>query len=130
MNLPVDVGVKNYAYCLLSTLKINIYQIVTLKNRKRKISMKPILRKLFSPLLRYFEAGEGTYGYKKSHRVVLIVAGCLFLCLASAIIAAGAIFSRMGAVFPSLIFFCVGTTCLAVGSLGTDRAVAKIWGSE
>ena len=92
--------------------------------------MKPILRKLLSPLLNYFESGEDSYSYKKSHRVILIVVGCLFLLLSIAIIATGITFAQTGAAFPGLIFLSISITCLTIGSLGTDRAVSKIWGSK
>ncbi|MBL4865777.1 MAG: hypothetical protein JKY67_05310 [Pseudomonadales bacterium] len=92
--------------------------------------MKSILRKLLSPLLGYFDSGEGAYSYKNSHRTILIVVGCLFLFLAISVIAAGIAFSQMGAVFPGLIFLSVAFTCLAVGSFGSDRAVSRIWGSK
>lgn len=92
--------------------------------------MKSILRKLLSPLLNYFEAGEGPFVYKKSHRVILNVVGGLFIILSSSIIASGIAFSQLGAVFPGLIFMSISITCLAVGSLGSDRAVSRIWGSK
>lgn len=92
--------------------------------------MKSILRKLLSPLLNYFESGEGKYSYKKSHRVILIVVGSLFLFLTISVMAAGIAFSQISAVLPGLIFLSVSITCLAVGALGTDRAVSKIWGSK
>lgn len=89
--------------------------------------MKPILRKLFSPLLSIFESGEGPYEYRKSHRVALIVVGVLFLFLTTAVAGAGYAFDQMGAALPALIFFVVGVTCFIVGTLGSERAVAKIW---
>lgn len=92
--------------------------------------MKSTMRKIFSPILGYFESGEGTYSYKKSHRTILIVVGSLFLILSSISVAAIVATSQLGAVIPILVFFITGLVCLVVGGLGTDRAVAKIWGSK
>lgn len=36
----------------------------------------------------------------------------------------------LGYLFPVIIFGSVSFVCLTVGALGTDRAVAKIWGSR
>ncbi len=92
--------------------------------------MKSSFRTLFAPILGYFELGEGPFSYKKSHRIILIVVGCLFLLLAFISIAGGLASSIMGAVIPFLVFFLGGSLCLVIGALGTDRAVAKIWGTR
>jgi len=92
--------------------------------------MKNTLRKIFLPILRIFESGDGEYSYKKSHRKILIVVGMLFLIL-SAVSAASAISSsQLGGLIPFLVFFIVGFVCELIGLLGSDRAVAKIWGSK
>ena len=89
-----------------------------------------MLKKIFSPILSSFESGEGEYSYKKSHRVVLVVIGGLFLVLSMSTIATGIIFSEIGAVIPAVVFLAASVTCLVVGGLGSDRAVSKIWGSK
>jgi hypothetical protein len=38
--------------------------------------------------------------------------------------------SEMGGLIPFLVFFMVGFVCEVVGLLGSNRAVAKIWGSK
>lgn len=92
--------------------------------------MKNSLRKLFLPILRNFESGEGAYSYKDSHRKILIIVGALFLIL-SVISAISAInSSQMGGLIPLLVFFLVGLLCEIIGLLGSDRAVAKIWGNK
>ena len=92
--------------------------------------MKNTLRKTFLPILRIFESGEGEYSYKQSHRKILLIVGVLFFVL-SAVSAASAISSsQIGGLFPFLIFFLVGLVCEVVGLLGSNRAVAKIWGSK
>lgn len=92
--------------------------------------MKKLLRKLFLPILRIFESGEGEYVYKDSHRKILLVVGGLFLIL-SAVSAVSAISSsQLGGLIPFLVFFLIGLVCEIIGFLGSDRAVAKIWGSK
>lgn len=89
-----------------------------------------MLKKIFSPMLRYFESGEGEYSYKRSHRVVLVMIGCLFTLLSIGTMAIGIGFSQAGAILPAVVFLAAGITCLVVGGLGSDRAVSKIWGSK
>ena len=92
--------------------------------------MKTILRKLFRPLLNHLETGQGEYNYKPSHRLILtVVSGlCLFLSLISASVAIYA--SQLAGILPCLIFFSIGLVSLVVSLVGTDRAVAKIWGNK
>jgi len=89
--------------------------------------MKNILRNIFSAILKPFESGAGEYAYQKSHRVVLIVMGILFSGLAALVFS----FSQgqdVGYLLPVIVFGSLGGVSLIVGSLGNDRAVAKIWG--
>ena len=92
--------------------------------------MKQVSRKIFSPVLKVFESGEGAYSYKKSSRTILLVVGCLFLFLSVASALAGISSSQLGALIPAFVFLVVGSTCLIVGALGSDRAVSKIWGGK
>ncbi len=91
--------------------------------------MKPMLRKLFSPLLKPFEAGDLPYAYKPSHRVILVIMCSLFSGLAVAVsfVAPGDSWSFL---IPVFVFGGLGFIGLLVGLLGTDRAVSKIWGSR
>ncbi|MDX2504601.1 MAG: hypothetical protein QNL62_09015 [Gammaproteobacteria bacterium] len=91
--------------------------------------MKQKLRAIFSPILKIFESGTEEFVYKSSHRVILVFIGCLFSGLATAvfIVAQG---KDPGYFLPVLIFGAVGLVSLIVGLIGTDRAVAKIWGSR
>ena len=91
--------------------------------------MKQALRQLFSPLLTPLEAGQETYNYKPSHRTILLVVSGLFFGLAT-IVAVMAQGQSAGYYFPVIVFGSVSAVGLIVGSLGTDRAVAKIWGSR
>jgi isoprenylcysteine carboxyl methyltransferase (ICMT) family protein YpbQ len=92
--------------------------------------MKKSLRKLFLPILNIFESGEEEYIYKKSHRKILLVMGVLFLFLSIVSAIATIVSSQMGGLIPFLVFFAVGAVCEIVGFLGSDRSVAKIWGSK
>lgn len=91
--------------------------------------MKQILRKIFSPVLNIFESGEEPFAYKPSHRTILIIMGGLFSGLATLVffLAQG---KDPGYLFPVLIFGGAGLLSLLIGFLGTDRAVAKLWGSR
>ena len=92
--------------------------------------MKEQLRKLFSPLLDLFESGDGEYRYKASNRKILIAVGVLFLLLSLVSLVAAIHAMQPGAWLPFAVFFVVGAVCEIVGFLGSDRAVAKIWGNR
>jgi hypothetical protein len=95
-----------------------------------KGSMKSTLRSLFAPILKFFESGEGSYSYKKSHRMVLLCVGVLFLFLSCITLGAAVVTSQLAAVIPFLVFLILGSVCLIIGGLANDRAVAKIWGNK
>jgi len=89
-----------------------------------------MFRKLFNPLLRHFESGDEPYLYKPSHRLILVTVGSLFLLLSLVACGVSILASQTGGIFPGLIFFLAGLVCAVVGLLGSDRAVAKLWGSK
>ncbi len=92
--------------------------------------MKKTVRTLVSPILDFFESGDEPYHYEKSHRLILKVVGGLFLFLSFCSVVAGLVASLPAALFPVLIFFAVGFTCTVVATMGSDRAVAKMWGNR
>ncbi|MCB1866838.1 MAG: hypothetical protein KDG50_15585 [Chromatiales bacterium] len=92
--------------------------------------MKTRLRKVFSPILKLFETGASEYSYKRSHRTILIVVGALFLLLSVASLATAIYAALPGAWLPFTVFFSTGAVCEIVGLLGSDQAVAKIWGNK
>ncbi len=93
--------------------------------------MKALLRTLFAPMLTIFESGEDEYAYKPSHRLILIVVGSLFSFLDGAVIAMMIVDSSdPGYAIPAIVFGGAGLVSLIVGTLGNERAVAKIWGSR
>jgi hypothetical protein len=103
---------------------------MNLKNYCYHKPMKNFLIRLFWPILKIFEKGGDAAGYKPSHRTILIIVGSLFIFLSSlsGVMALSA--GEPGALFPVVIFFCVGAVALIVGTLGSDAAVSKIWGSH
>jgi hypothetical protein len=92
--------------------------------------MKSSLTKIFWPILRYFETGEDSANYKKSHRVALNGVGALFLLLSLVSAVAASSAGGAGSLIPVIIFFCAGTVTVVVGSLGSNGAVSKIWGTK
>ncbi len=91
--------------------------------------MKQPLRLLFSPLLRWFESGNEPYDYKPSNRAILVILGSLFVGLAT-LVSAFSIGEDLSYLFPVFVFGGIGALSLVIGFLGTDRAVATIWGSK
>jgi len=93
------------------------------------MSIKKTFRTLFSPILNIFESGTEEFVYKPSHRITLIFIGCIFSGLATIVffVAQG---KDPGYYFPVIIFGSIGLLSLLIGFIGTDRAVAKIWGSR
>lgn len=93
-------------------------------------SPKNLARRLFAPLLNPLEGGAQAYTYTPRARLILWVVGLLFLGLASAL----AIFMPKGidvAVFiPICIFALVGLFAVIVAWLGSERAIAKVWGNR
>ncbi len=92
--------------------------------------MKTLLRRLFSPILNIFEAGDGPYSVKPLSRKILIIIGVLFLGLASIVAYLAFDMGDAGFMIPVVVFCIVSLVTLVVGFLGTDRAVAKIWGNR
>jgi len=92
--------------------------------------MKKVLIKIFWPILNIFESNVDSSHYKKSHRVALIVMGALFLLLAIGSAAAARSYGGLASMIPVVIFFCVGFISVVVGSLGSNGAVSKIWGTK
>ncbi len=92
--------------------------------------MKQVLIKTFWFILKHFETGEQDYAYKPMNRTILMVVGLLFSALAiiTLIFSYGA--EGFGFLIPVIVFFAVGLVCLVVALLGSDQAVARIWGNR
>lgn len=92
--------------------------------------MKNLLIKIFWPILNKFEEGEGEYNYTPSRRIILLVVGPLFLLLSVGMLGMVTASGELVVAIPVLVFFAVGFVAMIVGTLGSDRAVAKIWGNK
>jgi drug/metabolite transporter (DMT)-like permease len=92
--------------------------------------MKNTLRKLFSPILNIFEAGDEPYLAKPLNRKILIAMGLLFTALVSVVIYFSIQQGELGYAIPAVVFSTISLVTLVVGFLGNDRAVAKIWGNR
>ena len=90
--------------------------------------MKSILIKLFWPILGRFEKGDGPYSYKASSRNILLIVGVLFGSLSGGTLFFSIQKGEYSAFLPIIVFFGVALVCLVVGGLGSDRAVAALWG--
>jgi hypothetical protein len=90
--------------------------------------MKNALRKLCSPVLTFFEKGEPAVNYRPSHRKILLAVAVLFLVLFGLSLYLALSAGQLGALVPVVAFFAVSTVSLIVGTLGSDTAVARIWG--
>ena len=90
--------------------------------------MKDALRKLCRPVLAFFEKGEPAASYRPSHRPILLAAATLFLILFGVSLFFALAAGQLGAVVPVVVFFIVSVVSLIVATLGSDTAVARIWG--
>ena len=91
--------------------------------------MKAFFRNLFGFVLNPFEKGDGPFEYKSSSRTILVVVGLLFSGLSGGSLFFSIQQGEFAAFLPIIVFFAVGAVSLIVGLLGTDRAVASIWGT-
>jgi hypothetical protein len=89
--------------------------------------MKSLIRIIFKPVFNRLESHAGDYVYKTSHRVILIVVSLMFMGLAATtfVLSPG-----LDYLFPVVVFGGAGVLGLAIGSAGTDAAVAKLWDSR
>ena len=76
-----------------------------------------------------FESGNEPFVYKPSHRLILVIMGCLFCSLATLVLWF-AIGNDPAYYLPVVVFGGAGLLSLLIGVAGTDRAVATIWGSR
>lgn len=92
--------------------------------------MKQFITRVFWPILAPFEKGDNSADYRPSHRKALLGMGFLFLVLAgiSGYIALGA--GEPGGLAAVVVFGGVGLVSWVVGFLGSDSAVARIWGNR
>ena len=91
--------------------------------------MKAIFIRLFGFILGPFEKGDGPYSYKASSRNILLIVGVLFGGLSGGSLYFSLQRGDASAFLPIIVFFVVALVCLVVGLLGSDRAVATLWGN-
>ena len=91
--------------------------------------MKPLLLKLFSPILKLVEVTEvdSQLNYRPSHRKILWVMGVLFLIISAVALFFGLQLNVMAALLPVILFGGIGLLCFIVAGLGSDQAVSKLW---
>lgn len=85
------------------------------------------MQKLFWPILKPFEQGESAYNYKPLNRRILLILGCLFLFLSLSVLVVAPKDRGLAYLLPVIVFGSVGFVSLIVGTLGSDRAVSRIW---
>lgn len=91
--------------------------------------MKQFFTRLFWFVLERFEKGDGPYSYKSSSRTILLVVGLLFSGFSAGSLYFSIAKGDFSAFLPIIVFLAVGGVCLIVGLLGSDRAVATLWGT-
>lgn len=92
--------------------------------------MKHVLRKIFSPVLNIFESGDEPYIYKSLSRKILLAMGVMFAGIAAFVITYIVRNDAYGYFAPAIVFSLVAFVAITVGTLGNERAVAKIWGNK
>ena len=92
--------------------------------------MRNTLTKIFWPVLKFFETDKVPANYKNSHRVALNTLGALFIFLSFVSGWAAKPSEELGSLIPVVVFFCVGFVAIVVGTLGSNGAVSKIWGTK
>lgn len=92
--------------------------------------MKELLRKIFSFVLTPLEKGDEAFGYKPANRKILIAVSLLFSFMVAVILWLMPADAENGYFLPVLIFGVVALLTMIVGFLGSDRAVARLWGNR
>lgn len=90
--------------------------------------MKDKLRAIFAPVLAVFEKGEPAESYRPSHRKILLAVGVLFFVLFVVASYLAVNSAQLASLLPALVFGLVSLVSLVVAGLGSDVAVARIWG--
>lgn len=92
--------------------------------------MKNQLRRLFAFILNPLERGEQPYKCQPYSRKILLFVSAVFGILAILVLVMRPEDSGWDALLPVVVFGPGSLYGLIVGLLGTDRAIAKIWGNR
>lgn len=92
--------------------------------------MKNALIKLFSFILNVFENNNDEFIYRSLNRKIVLFIGLVFTLLAFAFPYFMPQLIEMGYWFVMIVFGLLGLVALVVGTLGSDKAVAKLLGSR
>ena len=92
--------------------------------------MRNQLRHLFGFILQPFEQGDESFTHKPLNRKILVAVGALFGMLCAVSITLAIANGQAGYLIPIVVFGGASLVSLVVGLLGSDRAVAKIWGNR
>lgn len=92
--------------------------------------MKTQLRKLFAFLLDPLEGGDQPYTCHPYSRKILLFVSSVFGILAILVLLFRPDGSGWDTLIPVVVFGLVSIFGLVVGCLGTDRAIAKVWGNR
>ena len=92
--------------------------------------MKNVLKTLFSPILNIFENNNDEFIYRKLNRKIVLFISSVFFLLAFGLPMYMPQLIEMGFWFVMIVFGGLSSVGLIVGTLGSDKAVAKLLGSK
>ncbi len=93
-------------------------------------SIKASARQILSPILSPLEDSPKPYAYTRNSRVILWIMSVLFVALAVALAAFLPERTDSSVWIPVAVFGSLGVFGSLVAWLGTDKAVARVWGSR
>ena len=92
--------------------------------------MKNTLRNIFCPILNIFENNNDEFIYRSLNRKIVLFISSVFFLLAFGVPFYMPPLIEMGFWFVMIVFGGLSSVGLIVGSLGSDKAVAKLLGSR
>ena len=92
--------------------------------------MKTLLKNIFSPVLNIFENNNDEFIYRSLNRKIVLFISSVFFLLAFALPIYMPQLIEMGFWFVMVVFGGLSSVGLIVGTLGSDKAVAKLLGSK
>lgn len=92
--------------------------------------MKNILKIIFSPILNIFENNDDEFICRSLNRKIVLFISVVFFLLAFALPYYMPQLIQMGYWFVMIVFGSLSSVGLIVGTLGSEKAVAKLLGSR